>query len=73
MQVRSEDLALSVENFSIIMFNCWYFLTCSSMIQHESIDKALRKAWKEERIIIFKIIVTLMSILYVVLCSILKS
>lgn len=56
MQVRSEDLALSAENFSIIMFNCWHFLTCSSMIQHESIDRALRKASKEERIIILKIL-----------------
>lgn len=54
MQVRSEDVALSAENFSVIMCNCLYSLTCSSMVQHESIDKALREGWKEKRTIIFK-------------------
>lgn len=53
---KSEDLALSAENFSNIVFNCLYFLTCSSMVQHASIDRALRKGWKEEKTIILKIL-----------------
>lgn len=37
IQTTSEDLAVSAENFSSIMFNCLYFLTSSSMVQLKSI------------------------------------